>query len=61
MHRPVRLSGLQLLYRDLDATPDSSALAVRLYNEKKTPVAKICQMMGITKPTHYAYVRDQQN
>ena len=39
----------------LDA--DKRALAVQLYNEKKTPIAKICKMMGISKPTLYSYVR----
>ncbi|WP_299822844.1 helix-turn-helix domain-containing protein [uncultured Jannaschia sp.] len=36
---------------------DKRALAVRLYNERQTPIAKICQMMGISKPTLYSYVR----
>lgn len=36
---------------------DRQALAVRLYNEKQMPIAKICSMMGISKPTLYAYVR----
>jgi len=39
----------------LDA--DKRALAVKLYTEGKTPVAKICAMMGISKPTLYAYIR----
>lgn len=39
----------------LDA--DKRALAVRLYREKKLTIAKICAMMGISKPTLYAYVR----
>lgn len=38
--------------------PDKRELAVRLYNERKTPIAKICSMMGISKPTLYAYVRE---
>lgn len=37
--------------------PDKQALAVQLYREKKLTVAKICTMMGISKPTLYAYVR----
>lgn len=37
--------------------PDKRDLAVRLYDEKKLPIAKICAMMGISKPTLYAYVR----
>ena len=32
------------------------ALAVRLYEEKTLPIAKICSTMGISKPTLYAYV-----
>lgn len=37
--------------------PDKRDLAVRLYDEKKLPIGKICAMMGISKPTLYAYVR----
>lgn len=37
--------------------PDKQELAVRLYDEKKLPIAKICAMMGISKPTLYAYIR----
>lgn len=37
--------------------PDKRELAVRLYDEKKLPIARICAMMGISKPTLYAYVR----
>ncbi len=32
-------------------------LAVQLYHEKKLPVQTICDMMQISKPTLYAYVR----
>lgn len=39
----------------LDA--DRRALAVRLYEERRIPIARICAMMGISKPTLYAYVR----
>ena len=35
-------------------------IAVDLYNEKKMPVKKICEMMGISKPTLYSYVRESQ-
>lgn len=28
-----------------------------LYNEKTMPIAKICVMLGISKPTLCAYVR----
>ncbi|WP_152054216.1 recombinase family protein [Tautonia marina] len=33
-------------------------LAVRLYEEKKHAVKEICAMLGISKPTLYAYVRE---
>jgi transposase-like protein len=36
---------------------DKRALAVKLYNEREMPIAKICAMMGISKPTLYSYVR----
>ena len=36
---------------------DKRALAVKLYNERQTSIARICQMMGISKPTLYSYVR----
>ncbi len=39
----------------LDA--DKRQLAVELYHEKNLTVAKICAMMGISKPTLYTYVR----
>ncbi|AKG24922.1 transposon DNA-invertase (plasmid) [Calothrix sp. 336/3] len=39
---------------------DKRQLAVTLYNEKKTPITKICDMMGISKPTLYSYVREAQ-
>ncbi|GLS35104.1 resolvase [Mesorhizobium tianshanense] len=32
-------------------------LAVRLYRERSLPIAKICSMLEISKPTLYAYVR----
>jgi DNA invertase Pin-like site-specific DNA recombinase len=33
------------------------ALAIDLYNQQKHGVDEICQMLGISKPTLYAYVR----
>jgi DNA invertase Pin-like site-specific DNA recombinase len=42
----------------LDA--DQQQLAVDLYNEKKMSVQKLCDMMGISKPTLYSYVRAAQ-
>jgi DNA invertase Pin-like site-specific DNA recombinase len=35
---------------------DKQALAVKLYDEKKHTVDKICEMMGISKPTRYKYI-----
>ncbi len=35
--------------------------AVELYEEKRLTVKEICEMMGISKPTLYAYVRQAQS
>jgi DNA invertase Pin-like site-specific DNA recombinase len=35
-------------------------LAVELYHRKEHPIAQICEIVGITKPTLYAYVRELQ-
>jgi len=35
---------------------NKTKLAYRLYDEKKHTVIEICQMMGISKPTLYAYL-----
>lgn len=43
--------------RPLVLDKDKRDLAVRLYQEKKTPIARICTMLSISKPTLYAYVR----
>ena len=37
---------------------DKKQVVIDLYNEKKLTVKKICEMMGISKPTLYSYVRD---
>ena len=37
---------------------DKKQVVIDLYNERKLPVKKICEMMGISKPTLYNYVRD---
>ncbi|MEW4571294.1 recombinase family protein [Tautonia sp. JC769] len=34
------------------------ALAVQLYEEKKHSVGEICAMLGISRPTLYAYIRE---
>jgi DNA invertase Pin-like site-specific DNA recombinase len=39
---------------------DKRQLVSELYEQKKLPVTKICQMMGISKPTLYKYIREQQ-
>ena len=36
---------------------DKQALAVKLYHEKKHTVDQICEMMGISKPTLYKYIK----
>ena len=36
---------------------DKQQLAVQLYEAKKTSVKKICEMLEISKPTLYAYIR----
>ena len=37
---------------------DKKQVVINLYNERKLTVKKICEMMGISKPTLYCYVRD---
>lgn len=37
--------------------PQKTELAYRLYDEKKYAIHEICQMLGISKPTLYAYLR----
>ena len=39
---------------------DKRQLAVQLYQEQKIAVKDICVLMGISKPTLYAYVRQTQ-
>ncbi|WP_374754374.1 helix-turn-helix domain-containing protein [Dyadobacter alkalitolerans] len=36
---------------------DKQELAIQLYEAKKTSVKKICEMLEISKPTLYAYIR----
>jgi transposase-like protein len=40
--------------------PDKRQLAVQLSQEKKVAVKQICELMGISKPTLYTYVRQAQ-
>ena len=42
--------------KTLDA--DKKQVVIDLYKEKKLTVKKICEMMNISKPTLYSYVRD---
>ena len=44
--------------RKLDAK--KTELAYRLYDEKKYAVKEICQMLGVSKPTLYAYLVRRQ-
>lgn len=39
---------------------DKQRSVVQLYNEKKMTVQQLCDMMGISKPTLYSYVRANQ-
>ncbi|HEV7330924.1 MAG TPA: recombinase family protein [Flavisolibacter sp.] len=39
---------------------DKRQLAVDLYNEKKHTVDKICEMVGVSKPTLYSIIRKSQ-
>jgi DNA invertase Pin-like site-specific DNA recombinase len=38
---------------------DKRKIAVDLYNKKEIPVHQICEMLKISKPTLYKYVREQ--
>lgn len=37
---------------------DKRLVVVELYNQRKHSVKKICEMMGISKPTLYSYLRE---
>lgn len=41
--------------------PARQKRAVQLYHKKELTVREICEMMGISKPTLYAYVRQAQS
>jgi len=43
----------------LDA--EKRKLLIDLYEQKKTPVNTLCEMMGISKPTLYAYVKKDKD
>jgi len=36
-------------------------LLIDLYKQKKTPVNTLCKMMGISKPTLYSYIKEENN
>jgi DNA invertase Pin-like site-specific DNA recombinase len=38
---------------------DKRALTVKLYDERKHSIGQICEMMGISKPTLYKYVKGE--
>jgi DNA invertase Pin-like site-specific DNA recombinase len=46
--------------RPMSLDKDKRELVISLYEEKKLPVKKICEMMNITKPTLYSYVRGKE-
>lgn len=46
--------------RPMRLDTEKRQLAIDLYAEKKMPVDKLCEMLGITKPTLYSYVRQAQ-
>jgi DNA invertase Pin-like site-specific DNA recombinase len=37
---------------------EKRALAIQLYEEKKIAIKDICELMGISKPTLYTYIKD---
>lgn len=39
---------------------DKQQLALQLYEAKKTSVKQICELLAISKPTLYAYIRASQ-
>ena len=43
--------------RPKSLTNDKQKLAIQLYNDKQHSIQQICDIMGITKPTLYRYIR----
>lgn len=41
-------------------TKDQRMLAVKLYDEKQHTIQQICQMMKISKPTLYKYIKEER-
>jgi DNA invertase Pin-like site-specific DNA recombinase len=58
--RAARVRG-RLGGRPKALTASQQKRAVALYQEKRLAVQEICKMMGISKPTLYAYVRQAQS
>jgi transposase-like protein len=48
---------MQMGGRPVALTASKRKRAVQLYHQKELTVKEICEMMGISKPTLYAYVR----
>jgi DNA invertase Pin-like site-specific DNA recombinase len=46
--------------RKKSLTANEQKRAVEMYNRKNHTVQQICKMMNITKPTLYAYIREEQ-
>lgn len=46
--------------RPKSLSKDKQALAVKLYDEKVHTVGQICEMMGISKPTLYKYIKSNK-
>jgi predicted DNA-binding transcriptional regulator AlpA len=40
--------------------PKKRELVVKLYNDRELSIDEICEMMGISKPTLYKYVAEEQ-
>ena len=51
------LTGELISEADSSLDAEKRKLAVKLYNDKNYSVNQMCQIMGISKPTLYKYVR----
>lgn len=47
--------------RPKSLTNEKKDLAIKLYNEKEYTVDKICEMVGVSKPTLYKYLKDDND
>ncbi|TVM12618.1 transposon DNA-invertase, partial [Oceanidesulfovibrio indonesiensis] len=41
-------------------SPQKRELALKLYHEKEKTVAEICELVGVSKPTLYDYLKDEK-